>query len=262
MLKAVKWFMLVMPIIVLFYYENGLDLHQVFVVQAVYSVTIVVLEIPSGYIADIFGRKKTLFIGSIFGFLGYVIYCLSDHFHEFMIAEIVLGIGHSFISGADSAMLYDTLYSNDKKNEYTKFEGRVSSIGNFSEGTAGVLGGLMALISLRTPFYIQTIILFLAIPASLLLVEPEKHEFKGKPTITQFLKNIKYAFEHRLLFLYLLLSSITGTATLTFAWFVQPYFKSIDVPLKFYGILWTLLNLSVGIMSILSYKFEKQVGRK
>ena len=72
-IKAAKWFMLIMPIVVLFYQENGLGMQEVFTLQAIYSIAIVVLEIPSGYFADALGRKKTLIIGSILGFAGYVV---------------------------------------------------------------------------------------------------------------------------------------------------------------------------------------------
>ena len=53
LIKLSKWFSLVMPIIVLFYEEQGLGLHEVFVLKSVYSVAAVTLEIPSGYLADV-----------------------------------------------------------------------------------------------------------------------------------------------------------------------------------------------------------------
>ena len=66
-----------MPIIWLFYEENGLTITDLFVIQAIYSVTIALIEIPSGYVADIFGRKNSMVIGTFFGFLGILIYSLS-----------------------------------------------------------------------------------------------------------------------------------------------------------------------------------------
>ena len=73
LIKIAKWFMLFMPIIVLFYQENGLAMQDIFTLKAVYSVAIVALEIPSGYLADILGRKKTLIIGTTLGCLGFII---------------------------------------------------------------------------------------------------------------------------------------------------------------------------------------------
>ncbi len=100
--------MLTMPIIVLFYQENGLSMQDVLLLKGIYSVAVVLLEIPSGYVADIWGRKKSLILGAIFGCAGFVIYSFSYGFSGFLLAELILGIGGSFISGSDSAMLYDT----------------------------------------------------------------------------------------------------------------------------------------------------------
>ena len=60
----------------------------------------------------------------------------------------------------------------------------------------------------------------------------------------------------------LLFSSFTGTATLTFAWFVQPYFKAAGLPLALYGVMWTLLNLSVGTTGLFAYRIERGLGRE
>ncbi len=117
--------MLFMPIVVLFYEDNGLEMRHIFILQAIYSISIVVLEIPSGYLADAIGRKKTIILGTIFGFLGFVAYSFSYAFLGFLFAEIILGIGQSLISGADSALLYDTLLESGKKDDYIKHEGRM-----------------------------------------------------------------------------------------------------------------------------------------
>ena len=62
LIKIAKWFMLTMPIIVLFYQENGLSMQDVLTLKGIYSVAVVLLEIPSGYLADVWGRKKSLIL--------------------------------------------------------------------------------------------------------------------------------------------------------------------------------------------------------
>ena len=65
-IKGLKWFMIVMPIVVLFFQENGLSLQEVMILQGMYSFMVAAMEIPSGYLADVFGRKNTLILGAIF----------------------------------------------------------------------------------------------------------------------------------------------------------------------------------------------------
>ena len=173
-IKFSKWFSLVMPVIVPFYKNMGLTITEIMMLKSVYSIVIVALEIPSGYFADVIGRKKTLVAGALLGALGFVIYSFSGSYAGFIVAEISLGAGQSFISGADSAMLYDTLMSGSREKEYTRFEGINASVGNFSEAFSGIAGGAIPLISLRFPFYAQAIIASTAIPAALTLVEPKE----------------------------------------------------------------------------------------
>ena len=256
LLKAVKWFMIVMPIIVLFFESKGLSLTQIMILQGTYSLFVALFEIPSGFFADIYGRKNSLVIGSIFLFLGYVIFSFFSGFNEFLFAEILLGVGGSLISGADSAILYDTLLEIKEEDEYTKIEGRTYAIGNFSEGIAGVLGGFLAMTSINMPVYIQTIVMFLSIPIAMTLVEP-KSSYKLAKSFSSIITVVKDTFIYqRKLRWYIVYSSSMGIATLSIAWFVQPFLMEIDTPIIYYGIIWAFLNFTAGITSYYSYLFN------
>ena len=261
-IKLAKWFMLTMPIIVLFYQENGLSMQNVLTLKAFYSVAVVIMEIPSGYFADVWGRRKTLILGSILGCLGFVVYSFSSNFYGFLLAEIVLGVGSSFISGADSALLYDSLLQDKKEGSYLKQESRMMSVGNFAEALAGIAGGSLALISLRTPFIFQIFIAFMAVPASFLLLEVETTKDQVKNGFTHILKIVRYSlWENIQLRLNILYSSIFGCATLSLAWFVQPYLKQFDMDVSRIGIIWTLLNLTVGFTALFAHRIESRLGK-
>ena len=256
LLKALKWFMIVMPIIVLFFESKALSLTQIMILQGTYSLFVALFEIPSGFFADIYGRKNSILIGSIFLFLGYVIFSFFSGFNEFLFAEILLGIGGSLISGADSAILYDTLLEIKEDNEYTKIEGKTYAIGNFSEGIAGILGGFLAMTSINLPVYIQTIVMFLSIPVAMTLVEP-KSSYKLAKSFNSVITVVKDTFVHnRKLRWYIIYSSSMGIATLSIAWFVQPFLMEIETPILYYGIIWAFLNFTAGITSYYSHLFN------
>lgn len=252
-----------MPIVVLFYQDNGIDMQGIFMLKAIYSVAIVVMEIPSGWMADVWGRKKTLILGGILSSTGVLIYSFSYEFWAFAVAEIILGVGHSFVSGADSAMLFDSLKAAKKTEQYVKQEGRITSVGNFAEAIAGIVGGLLATISLRTPFYFQIAIATMAIPAAFTLVEPKIKSSEHLHSIKKLVQNIKATFvSNQNLRISILLSAVTGTATLTFAWLVQPFFKAVGLPVGLFGIFWTALNLTVGVSSVFAYRVDDLLGRR
>jgi len=253
--------MLTMPIVVLFYKDNGLDMQQVFILQAIYSIAIVALEIPSGYFADVLGRKNSLIAGSILGFAGFFIYSLSFGFIGFVFAEVILGFGQSMVSGADSALLYDSLIDSNREKDYLKLEGRMTSAGNFAEAFAGILGGLLAGLSLRYPYYFQTLIAFIGIPAALTLVEPRMNQFKLSLGWKDIIDTVKFSlFKNPRLRWNIIYSSVVGASTLAMAWFVQPWLIRANLPLSLFGIAWTILNLSVGITAFYAYKIELKFG--
>jgi len=265
-IKFSKWFSLVMPIIVPFYQENNLSITEIMLLKSVYSIVIVILELPSGYVADVLGRKKTLVAGSFLAAIGFIIYSLSHSYIGFIIAEVALGAGHSFVSGADSAMLYDTLASRNRQREYAKFEGMNASIGNFSEAFAGLAGGALALITLRMPFYFQAIIASSAIPASLMLVEPAVLTIPGwkeRGGLKNIIETIRQIILHEKdLRFNLLFSSIIGAATLQMAWFAQPLFEKMLLPLALFGTVWTALNLITGGSSIVAHRIERNLDER
>lgn len=260
LVKLSKWFSLVMPIIVLFYEKHGLGLHDVFILKSVYSVAAVTLEIPSGYLADVWGRKKCLVSGCILFFIGYLVYSFTSSFTAFLGAELLLGIGQTLVNGADSALLYDTTVHYKRENEYLKYEGRITMIGNFAEAFAGIFGGLLAVYSLRFPFYAQACVAFIGIPAAFALQE---FNTKGKiqSPVTEIVRIIKYSlFTNRRLCCNIMYSGIIGAATLTMAWFVQPVLMHLNTPTSWFGVIWTVLNLTVGVAALYSDKIEHRLG--
>ena len=263
LVKISKWFSLVMPIFLPFYESNGMDTQEFMVLKAIYSIAIVAMEIPSGWMADVWGRKKTLLLGSILASIGFLLYSFSYGFWAFAVAEIILGIGHSFVSGADSAMLYDSLKADKSTDKYIREEGRITSAGNFAEAIAGVVGGFLAVISFRTPFYFQFAVAAIAIPAAITMIEPKIHTIEKSYSINKLVQNIRNTFvSDQNLRISILLSALTGTATLTFAWLIQPFFRVINLPIEMYGIFWTALNLTVGVSSVFAHKVALFFGRK
>lgn len=254
--------MLFMPIVVPFYESNGLSMKDIMVLQAIYSVAIVVLEIPSGYMADVIGRRKTLIFGVIFGTAGFATYSLSHGFTGFLVAEFILGIGQSCISGADSAMLYDSLLEKGHREKYARYEGRVTSLGNVAEAVAGILGGLLAGITLRVPYIAQTVVTLMALPAAITLKEPARKVPLIQASFMEILRIANFAlFRDRPLRRNIFFSAITGTATLTMAWFAQPFFEYSRIDIVCFGLLWTSLNFTVAITSYSAHYFERRLGR-
>jgi MFS family permease len=89
--------MLIVPAIVSFFVSKWLSLAEIFYRQAVFATTLVLLEAPSGYFADLFGRRNALMVGSLLHGLDYLVLNYADNIRGRMAFEIVLGIAASFV---------------------------------------------------------------------------------------------------------------------------------------------------------------------
>ncbi len=92
----------------LFYIQRGLTLSEIFYLGIIWSCTSLISEVPSSYLADRWGRKKTILLGVAFSFVHWVIVLFANDFISFGIAFFFYSLSFAMISGTDEALLYDT----------------------------------------------------------------------------------------------------------------------------------------------------------
>ena len=252
-----------MPIVKLFYTENHLDDFDLFFLHAIYSAVIFLIEVPSGYMADIWGRKNSILLGLLLGITGFSIYSFTAGFWGFLIAEVALGIGEGFISGTDSALLYDTLLQQKKQEKYIRFEGRITGGGNLAEALAGVVVTLLALNTLREYYYLQTLLTAIGFTAAWFLIEPKVHTHEREISWKAIINIVKDTlWKNPVLSRYVVFSAIIGFSSLAMAWLAQIFLFQAKIPNHYFGIIWALLNGMVALGSILSHRIDNLLGRK
>jgi MFS family permease len=263
-IKTSKWFMIYMPIIVLFIQSNGLSLREVMLVNAIYSISIAFFEIPSGYFSDRLGRKNSIVLGTLFITAQFGAYSLSYDFWSLGLGAVIGGLGASFISGTDSALLYDSLHILDRKGDYLKWEGRTYAIGTFSEAVAAIIGGWLAYTyGLRYPVYAQVGISFIGVLTALTLVEPPIQKEHNRGNWEQMRYILRHTFlENKKLRFYILLAAISGLSSLLLAWFAQPYFDYKNIEENQIGYLWAALNITVAFFALNAHHSSKIVTSK
>ena len=94
----------------------GLTLTQILLLQSIFSAATLVLDYPAGYVSDRLGYRCALNISAILGIAGWGIYTVAGSFATVLLAEILLGMSLSFVSGSDSALLYETLRAEGSEN--------------------------------------------------------------------------------------------------------------------------------------------------
>lgn len=106
---------------------RGLSTLEFGLLQSLYYAVAVSLEVPSGVVADRFGRKRTLVLGALLAMAGSGLRVFAHDFSTFAVAEALFATALALVSGADSAILYDSLDADGRSDEYPRYEGLVQS---------------------------------------------------------------------------------------------------------------------------------------
>lgn len=263
-IKALRSFLVIMPIVTIFFNSIGMGQYEIMLAQVVFSLSLILFEIPSWYFSDRISRKTTLIIAAFSASIGMFFYAIADSFIMILIAEIILGISASFMSGTDSAMVYDSLLEMWEKERYKKIKWRIVSFQSTSEAIAWIIGGFLAVLSLQYPLWLQFFCMLPIIPLTFSLIEPSKH---SAIDTTSWINNIGYIFNFALhknknILWLMMYSWLLGASTLSLVWLIQPYLKSINTPIELYGILWAIFNFSIGIFALKISQYENIFWRK
>jgi len=160
----------------LFLLDSGLNIAQVFLVNAIFTAAMTLFEIPTGAVADTKGRRVSLawssamlFVGTL-GYLGAGTW--GGGFAAFAAASVLLGLGFTFFSGAAEAWAVDELISLGEKNAGASLFAKAATASSITMLAGTVAGGLLGSLDYRIPYLLRAV-LFLLMLALVLFAIPE-----------------------------------------------------------------------------------------
>ena len=182
---------------ILFLIENGLTFTQIGILYAVREIVINVFEIPSGIVADTFGRKKTLAGSFVFYIISFIVFYFSTNFWFFIIAFVLYGVADAFRSGTHKGMIMDYLKLNSWEDQKIKYYGHTRSWSQKGAAISSLIGGVLVFFSgnYQNIFlysvipYLLNLLLILSYPKELNL-SSERKNFKSISAITFTIKSV------------------------------------------------------------------------
>ena len=244
---------------------GGLEMWQVMFLQSWFMVCIFLFEVPTGVVADYWGRKHSLVIGSLFISLGAFLYILQVSFLWFLLCEALWAFGVALISGADEAIVYDTLKEEKQEHQAKKVFGLFESTKLIAIAISAPAGSVLAkFFGLRAPFLAFSIFAFFAFIVALTLEEPKK--FKIRKESKRYLDIIKtgfsYLYRHKVLWR-LVLDYVTiyllGYLVL---WFYQKKLILLELDIVYFGFIHLFFTLSQVIFIHFSSRIEVLIKSK
>jgi MFS family permease len=251
-----------MAVITLFWKEHiGLSLSQILLLQGIFAVAMVVMEYPSGQLSDRVGYRTTLTCASILAIVGWGVYTVATSFQGVLIAEILLGVSTSFISGTDSALLFESLKREGEEAAYSRCEGRSTFFGQTGEAAGALFAGVLYARYPLFPFILQVGVWVLALLLTRGLTEPRREQRHVVGHLQEALASARYVFrENRFLRVTILLSIVLGLSSFYPVWLIQPYMRAVGVPLASFGPIWAGANLIVAVCAVLSHRVRTGLG--
>ncbi|MCB1843534.1 MAG: MFS transporter [Halioglobus sp.] len=258
-------FMVVVPVFVPLLQGYGLSMSQVLQTQAVFALTIALCEVPSGYLADVWGRRRVILLGSALNAIGFFSLLWADSFVDFLVYEVILGIGFSLISGADLALLYDTeiyLHENALPGGAgaSKSLSRLIAVEAAASGLAGITASVLLLWSMDAVIVVQAFTGFAPLLIALALVEVPR------PTVLQgHRENARRVIELLLFGKPVVLwtafaIAVFGLLAVYVFWVYQKYWEFQNIPVASYGYIWAAFALTVSVAARYASVLEQYLG--
>lgn len=229
--KAVEFYR---PIMYLFFLAQGLNFTQIAILEAIYNVTTLVGEIPTGYIGDRVGRRNSLLVGTVIISLTLAGIGLSSSFQALAVLYVCWSAGYNFRSGSEDAWLYDTLTDDRSEGAFANVRGRGESVALAIGAAAAIIGGYLGSIDLSYPWFVASAMTAVGVVVLLTVDEPDTYERAdtAKLSFRRTLSIVRQTLSQRnirafVLYYYVLYAAVTY---LVFV-FLQPIFETVVLDL-------------------------------
>jgi MFS family permease len=255
---ALSAFTLWVPIWVVFLQGRGVTLTQIGVLEAFAWLLTAFLEVPTGGIADRWGRKASIALGGLLYALAMFLILAKALSPAFILGYALWNSSYAFSSGADVALLYDTLKADGREDQAARQSGRFNAIQHGSQGLASVIGAAIATVDITLCFAICGIGSLVATGLILTVKEPPQFDDEGGVRLTYW-KNLQLAVRiaaRRPVVRALLLLNATALTLPLVVYYVllQPYALEVGLPIATLGIVVAGVQLTTVVASWLAYR--------
>ncbi len=261
-----KSHLFLLPVLYLFYTDNGITLGDFFLLQGLSSLTCLLLDVPMGYVADRVSKKKILIFSGLVLILRFVLLYfwpskMTIFLGEFLYAFVIV----SFVGTGDS-YIYELLKTQNKTTAMLKRYGRLYfwiSLGTSISSLSGTW--LFKLYGADTVILLT--ILFASVSTLLLFFIPDIEQFEkkqdtlGEKYLSLF-KSIKYACSKPELVTLIGYSAFLTAAYQIFMWSMQPVMKMAMVPVTLFGVIFFLNHMARASGSFFAHNILNHISLK
>jgi MFS family permease len=245
------------PVLTLFYLAKGMTNAQILLTITAMQVTNLLCEVPTGAFADRFGPKRAFLVGSLFRMGAPLLLLLWPTIPAFYLAQVVKCIGWTFFSGAEEAVIYESLKAEGQESRMTAVMGRLSGAIALAATATAFIGPILAKDLTEGQFKLVVALDLVAAVLRLFVLArviepPSFHEERLNPWryAVQAAQEIK---RNRPLFRLAVRGTVIFIPTYLFGQFQQPLLTGAGLPVAWIG-------TAVGLGGLLAWFLGNKAG--
>jgi len=236
---------------VLYMTTQGLSLEETFKLISIFSITIVLLEYPTGVLGDHFSHRLSVIAGYLLYSISFLLISFPGGFYYYAFALIFGALAASLVSGSDTSFLH---YSS------TDFKKDSSDVQMYSIGMSVFsisIGGYLSSFDLRIPFYLSSFFFLISALVLLSTSSQKKDSFVGN-IFARSLEGLKHMRDNVLLRHLMIISALLGAFFISFKWFYNSLFISLNIDVVYWGF---IIGFTTFIIAIGTYLYKKHSSR-
>jgi len=241
-LYAIRFFSSLIPAYVierLYWEARGMSVQMVVYTEIIYASMIVILELPMGIMADRWSRTNMLRLAAAMACAEFMILLHASQFWHFALVVILAAVGRAARSGAEEAMLYDSLLQAGQSQQVEKHLGRLHALDLLGTIVAALCGGLLANhYGYSFNYWLSLGSTLVALLFTLSLREPARTWGDGErllPIRAYWTESVRFFRDQPSVLIVILSGMITGAAVTLMDEFWQTYLDRVDIPVYAFG---------------------------
>ncbi len=214
--------------------QRGLTLSQATLIDVPFWIAAAAGEIPTGIVADLFGRKTSLIIGAGMAGISAISWALAPTLPLIILAYVFMALGITFLSGAEDALLYESIQMMGHGEDYTRLVGRTGALLLGATALGNVVSGLLGSVNLLLPFVGAGLSLIATLVIALTFYEPRSERKADDTPQKSYRQIVRESFSimrqrPRLRYAILFLTLIPLASFMMETFFVQPQSIALGV---------------------------------
>ncbi|QHE51935.1 MFS transporter [Pontibacillus sp. HMF3514] len=249
----------ILPVLTLFYFSRGLDESLILIVLTFWSTGVLVGEIPTGMFADRFGAKRTFLIGSLLNIGSHAMLFIAFEPWIFFISSFINGFAATFFSGADEALVYESLKKSDEEKRMDHAMGQIQSANFITTIFVVTVGAFLAndLSEQQFKLLIGLGVAFMSVQFFLLLFikNPETQGFYQERPIQQVLEGVRAIRKApQVLIMFMNVTLVFIPTAAVFSKFDQKLMVDASLPVALIGVVYA-------VSAFIGFLASRSIGR-